>query len=314
MTRTVPVRVDPMARWRLPFAPRGARGLRASLPAMARYRRLLCPVDFSDVSRRAAALAAAVARRYGAELDLLHVVTGSAAPPVGRHPAAFSIPREPYWSDLRRLAAAAVGGEPRPRLDVVEGAAGGMIVDRAAVRGADLVVMGTHGRTGLSGLVMGSVAEDVLRHAPCPVLVVPPRDDGRSVAGFRRVLCPVDFSATSRAALEHAMALAAEAAGVLTVLHVRGEVPGPWAEDDLRSELRALVPDALRTRCEVREVVDQGSVTERLLHHAGEADLVALGAHGRGPVDVLLFGSVTRETIRHAPCPVLTVRPEIRAR
>jgi nucleotide-binding universal stress UspA family protein len=282
--------------------------------APPRYRRLLCPVDFSQVSHRAASVGAALAARHGAELELLHVVPGLAARPSGRHPSAFGLPQEPYWSDLQRLAAAAVGAAPRLRLDVVEGSAGRMIVDRATLRGADLVVMGTHGRSGLSELVLGSVAHSVLRQAPCPVLVVPAREGHRPPGAFRHVVCPIDFSPTAQAALEHAMPLAAEAGGVLTLIHVMGEVPGPWAEEDLRGELRARVPDTLRARCEVREVVDRGPVAARLLHHAAEADLVVIGVHGRGALDVMLFGSVTHETIRHARCPVLTVRQELRAR
>jgi nucleotide-binding universal stress UspA family protein len=281
-----------------------------------RYGRVLCPVDFSAVSRRAVELAAAIARWYGAELDLLHVVAGSPAIlAAGRHPSAFSLPREPYWSDLSRVAASVVGAGLVPRLDVVEGSAGPMIVDRAMVRAADLVVMGTHGRTGLSGLVLGSVADTVLRHAPCPVLVVPRTERPRAPQpSFHHILCPIDFSRTALVALEHAVSLAAESGGEVTLLHVMGATPGSWAEDDVRGELHRLVPDPMRAWCSVRELVDRGDVIARLLHHAEQADLVVIGVHGRGALDVLLFGSVTLEAIRHAHCPVLTVRPEVKAR
>jgi nucleotide-binding universal stress UspA family protein len=151
---------------------------------MAEWKKILCAVDFSDVSRAALAEAAALARRLDAALALVHVY--EPPPPValdvvvpteGLLESASSDveARLEAWTD----DAQALAGRP-VRAIVRIGAAAAELVRCAAQEGADVLVLGTHGRTGLKHLVLGSVAERVLREAACPVLVV--RDGGRSEA------------------------------------------------------------------------------------------------------------------------------------
>ena len=131
---------------------------------------ILFPTDFSDHSERALELARALARDYGARLVLLHV----AAPPELASEAALVFR---VWFEqaelkrkLRRLVAA--HANLRPEHCFEQGDAAAEILRVAREERADLIVMGTHGRTGLGRLLMGSVAEQVLRRAPCPVLTV----------------------------------------------------------------------------------------------------------------------------------------------
>lgn len=138
---------------------------------MLAIRRILHPTDFSDLSRSALDLAAALARDHGAELLVLHV----APPPVAGVIDGVTVELPTGWLDetrdrLARVRPADPAVPVAHRLEM--GDAGREIVRVATEAGADLIVLGTHGRGGLSRLVVGSVAEMVMRKAPCPVLTV----------------------------------------------------------------------------------------------------------------------------------------------
>jgi nucleotide-binding universal stress UspA family protein len=198
----------------------------------------------------------------------------------------------------------------------------------AATR-ADLLVVGTHGRSGFQRLFLGSVTEKVIRKAPCPTLVVPPRAPDvppDAPVQFKRILCAVDFSGSSLSALAYALSLAEEADAHLTLLHAIEMPPelreNPLAPDfdldrvhaaadaEARRRLRELVPDAARTYCTVDTAVVEGRAYRRVLQLAAEqkSDLIVMGVHGRRAMDLLLFGSTTHHVIRAAACPVLSVR------
>jgi nucleotide-binding universal stress UspA family protein len=146
----------------------------------AEWKRLFCPVDFSDASRAAMEVAADLARRSGAELFLLHAypVPGYTFPdgsvvasPKMMQELADQAKRhlEEWRAEAERLV-----GAPRVTADTAIGEPAAEILALAKARGADLVVMGTHGRTGLEHALMGSIAERVVRRAHCPVLTVRP--------------------------------------------------------------------------------------------------------------------------------------------
>ena len=101
------------------------------------------------------------------------------------------------------------------------------ILDLATSLPADMIVMGTHGASGFEHLVLGSVTEKVLRKARCPVLTVPPRAHATSALPFKQLLCAMDFSESSLAALELALSFAEESGSALTLLHV---IEWPWEE------------------------------------------------------------------------------------
>ena len=302
---------------------------------MTTIRRILCPLDFSRFSRHALDQAVALARETGAEVSVLHVFTF--APVAQSVTAGATIPMEPMRLDpsargaLQSELATFVGDVDTAGISLTttlfEGDAVTRILDRATDWNADLIVMGTHGRSGFERLLLGSVAEKVLRKAPCPVLTVPPRvltaDHGLA---FARILCPIDFSAASLRALEYASGLAApQGPGIvaLNIIELFAESGGMRDElaldtPDFRAELRRTalgrlhdaIPEALRARCPIREVVTMGKAWKEILRAATEedADVIIMGVAGRSAADLLLFGSTTQHVVRQAACPVLTIR------
>jgi nucleotide-binding universal stress UspA family protein len=204
------------------------------------------------------------------------------------------------------------------------------ILGQIDAAGGDLLVIGSHGRTGLQRLLLGSVAEKLLRSADCPVMVVPHGLPGaaRPEVRFARILCPVDFSTASGHALTYAFALAQETAAHLTLLHSI-EVPPELrarlatlrelnidqlhaeAEADALLRLRALVPASVRQSCTVETIATEGAAYRQILTTADAqaSDLIVMGVTGRGALDLAVFGSNTARVIQHAQCPVLVVHP-----
>jgi nucleotide-binding universal stress UspA family protein len=191
--------------------------------------------------------------------------------------------------------------------------------------GSDLIVIGTHGRSGFQRLFLGSTAEKVLRKARCPVMTVPPQAPNampRGPAPFTRILCAVDFSTSSSLALDYAMSLAEESGAALMLVHVIEVIPlyydlSPPAVVDLAAwtnaalvQLREMVPAGVRSRCAVKEVVETGKPYRRVLALAAESDtdLIVMGVQGRSAADLFFFGSTTHHVVREAGCAVLTLR------
>jgi len=297
--------------------------------------RILCPVDFSDFSRRALDYAVTLARWYGSRVTVLHV---DHAPFPAVTQLAPLAPVEPVVvtpSDLeqiRRRIAAFTPAEAQARVPVEAKAAAGdparEILAEAA--SADLIVMGTHGRSGFERLVLGSVTEKVLRKATCSLLTIPlsAPPAGAVPVLFRRIVAAVDFSGVSMCALRHAASLAAEVAAHLTVMHVI-EAPERlelWIDRDQATSdvrrwteaadrrLRSAVSDETREYAYVTQRVVTGRAYPEILRVADEqqADLIVLGAHGHGVLEAMFVGSTAQHIVRAAACPVLMVRPRTR--
>jgi nucleotide-binding universal stress UspA family protein len=305
---------------------------------MIHIQRILCPTDFSDFSRRALDHAVAIARWYESTITLLHVCTiapvAAYAPGSGVVPSAMLTPeeREALLASMKRFAEDEAGASVPVEFEIAEGHTATEIVATANAMPADLLVLGTHGRSGFERLVLGSVAEKVLRKAACPVLTVP-----RGMADvmptspviFKRILCAVDFSDCSIHALNYAMSLAQEADAHLTVIHVlelppdvprevHENVAGPrslreyiaLAEEDRRARLKDAIPESVRAYCTVDTVFATGKPYREILRVASEemSDVIIIGIHGRGAADLLFFGSTAQHVVRQASCPVLTLR------
>jgi nucleotide-binding universal stress UspA family protein len=295
--------------------------------------RILCPVDFSPHARRALDHAMALARWYGAKLTVLHV--SAIDLPVGAI-TPWASPPEVHTSGIGRYAlqdmlTTFVRAEAAPGViietEVVEGLVADEIVTQARVRGADLVVVGTHGRSGFRRLLLGSVTEKVLRTAACPVLTVPPAAPDAvpiSAGLFKKIVCPTDFSPASGQSLRWALAMAEEADAEVLVLHVFEHTVAVEHESFPRSTLadyrRAYeqwalarlheeVPDAARNWCTVRELTAAGSAHREIVRLAAteNCDLIVMGiGRSRGLVDRVV-GSTTQHVVRAATCPVLSV-------
>lgn len=295
---------------------------------MIRITHVLCPVDFSDISQHALDHAAAIAHWYEAKLTLLYVFV--TLPTMDLPPLVLeAADRARIESDMRRMAAVVPAGvSVDVRVEQTESAHREILAQLAATH-ADLLVLGTHGRSGFQRLFLGSVTEKVIRKATCPTLVVPPRAPDvppDAPVRFRRILCPIDFAESSLSALAYALNLAEEADAHLTLLHVIEMPPElreyPLAPDfdvdrihaaaaaDARRRLRDLIPDQARTYCTVETDVVEGRAYRRVLERAaeGDANVIVMGVHGRSAVDLLVFGSTTHHVIRAAACPVLIVR------
>ena len=289
---------------------------------------VLCPVDFSDTSQHALDQAGAIASWYNARLTVLYVLANLPTldvPPVALEDA----DRARLMTSLKGMARRLPAALPTDfRVEEAQSVHDEVLAQVAATH-ADLLVLGTHGRSGFQHLFLGSVTEKVIRKAPCQTLVVPPRAPDvppDAPVQFKRILCAVDFSDSSLSALTYALTLAEEGDAHLTLLHVIEMPPelsgNPMAPDfdvarihaaaeaEARRRLQDLVPDAARTYCTVDTAVVEGRAYRRVLRHAAErkSDLIVMGVHGRGAMDLLLFGSTTHHVIRAAGCPVLIVR------
>lgn len=136
--------------------------------------RIIVPVDLTDESAALVRYAAGLSSRVGGELTILHVYSHEAASAALREAGVFlDLYLARLRSELNFLRAQASVAGQKPRVEVLEGDSVPVILARAAEMKADLIVMGTHGRAGLTRLLMGSVAEGVLRGAPCPVMLIP---------------------------------------------------------------------------------------------------------------------------------------------
>jgi nucleotide-binding universal stress UspA family protein len=291
---------------------------------MSRFTHILCPVDFSDTSQHALDHAAAIALRDQARLTVLFVfenLPSMDVPPLVLSPA----DRERIRVDLQRMCAHVPKAVP---VDLVVREAERVyrtILQEQNGLGADLLVLGTHGRSGFQHMVLGSVTEKVIRAVTCPTLVVPPRaPDVRADAlpQVRRILCPIDFSSSSMHAFAQARALAEQTGARLTALavvdvayelrdssmlaNVDVEGVARATESETRRRLAALAGQGAHT---IEGVVECGPAPAKVLERAARdgTDLIVMGVHGRGALDLRLFGSTTHQVIRRATCPVLVV-------
>jgi nucleotide-binding universal stress UspA family protein len=290
---------------------------------MIEFKHVVCPMDLSDTSIRSLDHAVAIARWYGARLTVLHIVP-TFDPAHIRGDLADSIrilnpmAREQVVEEVRR----AIDLDARSPGAIVVAAAGDAsttIVEQALSTGADLIVMGTHGRRGFKRLLLGSVTETVLREAPCPVLVVPPAAQRATpdTVAFKRIICPIDFSPSALLALGFALDLARQADGRVTLLHVvewlAEDEPQTSADfnvpeyrrhmaADARQRMRLLIADESRTWVDIDDVMVFGRAHREILRaaEAKPADLIVMGAQGRGGVGLALFGSTTQQVVRGA--------------
>ena len=293
---------------------------------MIEIKRILCPIDFSEYSARALEFAVRMAAWYGSTLHVLHVMPllpPSTISAVGEASRRLAQKNLAHAVDRCWRADVPIEQELSDSID-----AAGRILERAEALDADLIVTGSHGRTGFSRVLLGSVVESLLHRSRRPVLVVPSHLEASRrarPAGFARVLCAVDFSADSLSGLAYALSIAEEADAHLTLLNVIEKPPelehSPLEPDfDIEryhadaqakqlTKLNALVPATASNYCTVRTAVLEGSASREVLRQAlvQEADLIVMGVHGRNALDLAVFGSNSKDVIVKAHCPVLVV-------
>jgi nucleotide-binding universal stress UspA family protein len=274
--------------------------------------------------------AVAIAKWYGSRLAALHVIRSHFTleqPTLDSHRSSSGTRDavEPFLRDQLNawLSPAKAAGVTTDGL-FDEGNAARRILERATSLGADLMILGTHGRGGIERFVLGSVTEKVVRKAACPVLTVPPPTLTAAKLPYKRLLCPVDFSTSSLAALRFALSIAKESDAHVTVLHVLDWPPEGEliverfdtaefrrvVEEQTRAQLEGLISDEARTWSNPETQVAYGKPYRQILELAEreQPDLIVMGVRGRNPIDLALFGSTASHVVRRASCPVLTLR------
>ena len=303
---------------------------------MPALRRILHPTDFSEAAHAAAAYALDLAARARAELHVLHVVEG--ADDYAPHADLAQHAEADLRTRLRQELAARLSRlDPAQReavevaYEIAEGRrAPSAITEHARREAADLIVMGLHGRRGLRGLrhlLLGGVAEEVLRTAPCPVLAV--REEAPDAEGRAGpIVVPVDCSEASERVVAHAKELAGHHGTSVELLFVAEEHIVPFFSDtglptfslkkvddeivrNAEAALRQLDEEIGGADVEVRYAVRTGAPVDEIVAFAEArgAGLIAMATHGFGRIERALLGSVTERVIRLAPCPVWTATP-----
>lgn len=270
---------------------------------------ILVPIDFSDTAAHALRYASALAERSTAHL--LVIYADPFVPPVDFTGAAgvqFAISRDQMVCDtteeLLRFAEENITPQvPYDTRVVVESPVKGILA-QALEAGCNLIVMGTHGRTGVRRLVVGSVTETIMRASTVPVIAV--NTLAAESGTVRRVLCPVTYDTACRNALRLAAALTDTPTAPLILFRIVNLGDAKEAGEEIL-KLREWIPAELVDRCEVKIVPAHAAADQVLaMANATAADLIALGAApGHGVADAVL-GTIADRVVQHSLCPVLT--------
>ncbi len=280
--------------------------------------KILVPLDGSRLADGILAHARRVLLREASSIELLRVLSEDLGSDEEAHSEASAHLNE--CRDLLKSSGEAV------KVSVRHGDPAELILERLDTGGFDLCVMSTHGRTGLSRVLRGSVAERVLRHSPTPVFLANPQGLVRETdeTRFKKILVPLDGSAVSREILPLVAAFGKDSAAVVVLLHIdqaeRGAHPVPEVAKRYAQQRAEKILDDLRCDLEDRGVPKTvvigryGDPAAMILEEieSGKPDLVAMSSHGRSGLSRFRFGSVAEKVLRACECPLLVkpVHPE----
>jgi nucleotide-binding universal stress UspA family protein len=296
------------------------------------FKNVLLATDFSPTSDSAVPYATAICRRFGGTLHTAHVLSDTSV--IMMTGGVDYVSMATLYDDAiaeakEKLGETAQAYEGIRHFEYVrQGQVWKSLAAIVEESHIDLIILGTHGRTGFGKLLLGSVAEDILRHAPCPVLTIGPNVSGRNrLPAFRtkeRDLAPrelevkqivfgTNFAQNAALVAETAISLADEFRSRLTMVHVMedytqlGTHPGP-IEDSIR-RLRELIPLDASLHYLAETMVEFGAPHERILKVASDrdADLIVIGTRPERGTTHLPW-TTTHQVIARASCPVLTVR------
>jgi len=300
-----------------------------------RFRTIVVPIDFSSPSRKALEYARALAKQFRTAVHLVHVFDVQyEAPVLAPLYASDAEVQEKMGRRLRALADEFELPMASRRCHVRIGKSHTAICEAAQHLNADLIVTATHGYTGLKRLLLGSTAEGIVRHAPCPVLVVRVKERefvkarGSKRAGttfqLKQVLVPTDFSGHAQKAFRHALAFAKPFGAKVTVLNVvyaqyfaanaeylAYDYPELLEETRraAKNEMAQFIRSTSWKGVPVTTKIEEGYPVEQIVARAAEfgADLIVTSTHGRTGLQHALIGSTAEQVVRHAGCPVLVV-------
>lgn len=302
------------------------------------FKHVLIATDFSAASERALAYALAMVRRYGSMLSIVHAILPETRETITWDPLPRELDRQRQEAeqDMAGLAKEARIQELHPHMLVAQGPIWDVISSAIRREGADLLVLGTHGRGGLKKLALGSVAEQALHLTECPVLTIGPHVSpaGSGKTEFRTILFATDFGPASDKAFPYALSLAEDCGAKLILLHMVPPIPlavvGPgefcpgfyiaqdvteWqatTKKESECRLRSLIPPEAKLASQPEYVVGLDFIPEGILSAAAarNVDLIVMGAN---PVPSARLAShfpwtLTHDVICEARCPVLSVK------
>ena len=299
---------------------------------MMKLKNILFPTDFSHCADQALTHAVYLAEKYQAALHLLHVVTLFEDQPdvlndeLAETEVLVRKLEEKAESELQNVA----NTHGSDDMEIVTNqkraiSAAPAILEYASKNGIDLIVMGTHGRRGIEHLLLGSVAEEVVRLADCPVFTIRESEKVKPIKLFERILVPVDFSDHSKKALAYAKEIADSYDANLQLLHIIEDtihpafslsgkssifdlVPG--IEEDCNRRIKELIQETGISKENTEIIVKGGQAAHDIIKFAKDnlSDLVVIATHGLTGIENLLLGSVTEKVVRMASCPVFTVK------
>jgi nucleotide-binding universal stress UspA family protein len=293
---------------------------------------ILCTTDFSTSGNQTFAYGLTLAKTFGASLQLLHVVeVPTASTMVGEIELVSAERQNEMIGAARQQLDELCKALPLEAEKLVsKGHPAEEIVRIARKTGSDLVIVATHGQSGVKRLLLGSVAEALIRTLPCPLLVLRPSDEsfqagGKAQAAFKRILAGSDFSTESNLAIQYALALATAFRAELHLVHVIkpsfyhtlkaealvppvGQSHADWMRRN-QEKLEKILPKDANIWCSLKTAILSGQPYKALQDYTEthQIDLVVLGARGAGLLKTMLVGSTTERMIRLAPCPVLSV-------
>ena len=300
---------------------------------MLNIRSILYPTDFSDTAQQALNHALFLAEQFEAELHMLHAVIlheNDPRAPERRFPEPSDLLQNLFEiadSEMARIIEAHQAKTFTVKEAKVKGfSAGQVILEYADLNEIDLIVMGTHGRRGPARMFLGSVTEEVIRQANCPVLTLRRRDTPPSGDAMEKILVPIDFSEHSKAALSYAREIAALYDSSLQLVHAIEEPiypyfyapAGGFAVAQQLEELRTKTDQALDKLLAESEgpevpsekfvVTGRPAIEITRLADEQSSDMIVIATHGLTGLERLLVGSTAEQIVRLSNCPVFTVK------
>lgn len=282
--------------------------------------KILVATDFSPVSDHALDFAASIARAFDSRIYLTHIITLDAFPMMAPEIATTTELKEKVRARVEFDKTAKSGRLNGINYEAVleEGALWAAIEGQVEKFGIDLVVLGTHGASGIKKVLLGSGAEEVFRHSRVPVLTIGPAVKEVKPAGaeFKKILFATEFGPSAEREAAFAVSLAQEHEAKLTLLNVipyleeYSEAAVQAKRKEVVAQLRELVPAESELWCKPEFLMVIGDPVEEILKHAGEndADLIVMGAKKREKLAGYLPHTKAFRVVTAAKCPVLTVR------
>ncbi len=291
-------------------------------------KKILFPTDFSRAANQALPHALKIAQKYEADINLLHVATLYSDDPSAPEYQQLDEGnfKEYIEKSLGEISQAMESSQKVTTEVVREVAPATGILDFIEEKGIDLTVMGTHGHSALAQFFLGSVAERVVRHAPCLVLTVAQdRKEYRTNPDYQNILVAFDFSEHSKKAAREARDMASQYGARLQALYVVEQEVHPafylkWRESMARElpQIAEVAKESLKSTLgeeglqdlDVHVEIGDGKAHAEIskFARANEVDLIVMGTHGLSGLDRMLLGSTTERLVRIASCPVLTVK------